>query len=159
MSNIGHPVKVYLSGFVVNPSFPHLGCSPDRKVSDAQAHPHHGIVEIKCPYSTCELTPLEAAKYDKQKFSSKIVNGKLVLKDDSAHMIQVQAQLGITGAKWCDYVIYTFKGLHVQRIFFNESMWNDSIRPVVEKFYFDHYAKLYLAKVSTQNSSDVNIDS
>ena len=150
MKNIGRPVQVYLSGFVVNPQLPHIGCSPDRKIVDPNVLPHFGIAEIKCPYSTCELTPVDAAHYSKEKFSSQIVGNKLVLKKDSAHMVQVQAQLGITGAKWCDYIIYTFKGLHVQRIFFDESMWINSILPRVEKFYFEHYANYYLSKRSDE---------
>ena len=147
MYNIGRPVQVEDSGFVVHPGFPHLGCSPDRKVVDPKVHPHFGIVEIKCPYSTCDLPPREAAAYSGVEFSSKIVGDKLILKDDHAHMFQIQGQLALTGAKWCDYVIYTFKGMHIQRIPFNEKMWMETIMPELDNFFLDHYANFCLSKV------------
>ena len=40
--------NVYLSGFVVNPSFLHLGASPDSKIFDLNSRPVHGLLEIKC---------------------------------------------------------------------------------------------------------------
>ena len=50
--------EVYPVGFVINPSFPHLGCSPDRKVYDPSENDPWGLLEIK--YSTsdclCDLT-------------------------------------------------------------------------------------------------------
>ena len=45
--NSGHPVKTFPSGFVVNPAFPFLGCSPDGKVIDVTENRPYGIVEIK----------------------------------------------------------------------------------------------------------------
>lgn len=43
----GH--SVYLCGFVINPSAPYLGTSPDRKVFDPNGIPQFGLLEIKCP--------------------------------------------------------------------------------------------------------------
>ena len=34
LKHSGHPVKTFSSGFVVNPAYPFLGCSPDAKVID-----------------------------------------------------------------------------------------------------------------------------
>lgn len=148
MSNISHPVQVFVSGLVVNPDFPHLACSPDRKVIDRMCHPHFGILEIKCPYSARELTPNEAVEYfkDDKSFSLKRERGSLVLKEDCPHMIQIQAQMAITGAKWCDYVVYTFKGMHIQRIWYNDELWRDRILPVVDMFYNDHFLPYILSK-------------
>ena len=39
---------VYPVGFVMNPSLPHLGCSPDRRVNDPSENDPRGLVEIKC---------------------------------------------------------------------------------------------------------------
>ena len=41
--------SVYLCGFVINPSAPHNGTSPDRKVFAPNATPQYGLLEIKCP--------------------------------------------------------------------------------------------------------------
>ena len=35
---------------------------------------------------------------------------------------QVQGQLGITGTKWCDFVTYTFAGMCIERIYFDEDV-------------------------------------
>ena len=34
--------------FVINPSVPHLGCSPDRRVYDPSESSSWGLFEIKC---------------------------------------------------------------------------------------------------------------
>ena len=68
------------------------------------------------------------------------VDGKLTLKEDHPHMIQIQSQMAITQTKWCDYIIFLMPGLHVQRIFFNQRMWDNEILPKVERFYFEHFA-------------------
>ncbi len=40
---------------------------------------------------------------------------------------QVQGQMAICSRKWCDFVIYTNKGISVQRIKFDESFWKDML--------------------------------
>ena len=32
---------------------------------------------------------------------------------------QVQGLMGVTGARWCDFVVYTSKGMSIERIPFN----------------------------------------
>ena len=49
---------VYDCGLVVNPSHPYLGASPDGKVFDPSSTSPFGLLEIKCPYTWCNvLTP------------------------------------------------------------------------------------------------------
>ena len=40
--------NVFKVGFVINPSVPHLGCSPDRRVYDPSESSSRGLFEIKC---------------------------------------------------------------------------------------------------------------
>ena len=40
--------NVFKVGFVINPSVPHLGCSPDRRVYDPSESSSWGLFEIKC---------------------------------------------------------------------------------------------------------------
>lgn len=47
LKHSGHPIKTFTSGFVVNPAFPFLGCSPDGKVIDETEDIPFGIIEIK----------------------------------------------------------------------------------------------------------------
>ena len=37
---------------------------------------------------------------------------------------QVQGLMGLTGAQWCDVIVYTSKGLSVERIKFDQDHWN-----------------------------------
>ena len=36
--------------------------------------------------------------------------------------------MALTGAKWCDFIIYTKKGVSVQRIRFDEQFWTAQVR-------------------------------
>ena len=39
------------------------------------------------------------------------------LKQNHAYYAQVQGQMGCTGVQWCDFVVYTKKGMSIKRIF------------------------------------------
>ena len=137
MTNIDHPVRVEPCGLVLRPDNPVLGCSPDRRVTDPKAHPHYGIVEIKCPYHVRGITPLEAAQVDTQ-FCCEMDDQKVRLKRSHAYYIQVQGQMALTGTQWCDFVVYTFKGLHVERIAFDALFWNGIWKKLMS-FYFEKF--------------------
>ena len=36
---------------------------------------------------------------------------------------------------WCDFVIYTTKGVSVQRVLFNKKFWLDDLLPKLVSFY------------------------
>ena len=42
--------------------------------------------------------------------------------------------MGITGAKWCDFIVYTQKGMSIQRIPFNQEFWWDLERKLSSFF-------------------------
>ena len=46
---------VYDCGLVVKPSHPYLGASPDGKVFDPSSTSPFGLLEIKCPYTWCNV--------------------------------------------------------------------------------------------------------
>ena len=145
MHNIGHKVKVDTAGFVVRGDFPFLGCSPDGKVTDPVSHPHHGIVEVKCPHSYKSISPRVAAESDSSFYLGISDTNEFVLRKDSSYYYQVQGQMAITGSKWCDFIVYTFKGFSIQRLAFDEEMWNDMLISL-EKFYIEEFAK-HITKV------------
>ena len=62
------------------------------------------------------------------------------LKRNHKYYFQVQGQMGITGAKWCDFVTYTFKGMVIQRIYFDADFFASMLLKL-EQFFFKHYAK------------------
>ena len=107
-----HGKCVHDCGFCVNPEFPFLGATPDGKVCDSG---ECGILEIKCPYPARDMTFEEAT----QRFPEFcLINAGDSFKLDRTHpyYYQIQGQLMITGTAFCDFVVYTRKDLHVERI-------------------------------------------
>ena len=45
------------------------------------------------------------------------------LKRTHAYYAQVQGQMDCTGAQWCDFVVYTKKGMSIERIAFDRGYW------------------------------------
>lgn len=68
--------------FVDHPSIEWFGCSPDGLVND------RGLIEIKCPNS--------ATHWEYFKFN----------KPPQKYVIQMQAQIAVTGRDWCDFVSF-----------------------------------------------------
>lgn len=97
-------------GLVVNNQFPFLGASPDGKVCDSG---HSGIIEIKCPFKSRNSTILEACELQGFCLGA---TPTVHLKTNHPFYAQVQGQLMITGCDFCDFIVFTQKDLHVQRI-------------------------------------------
>lgn len=137
MFNQKTPVAVLRSGFVVSKSFPILGASPDAKVIDKGCTLCFGLGEVKCPYTKFHVTPLEACS-DPKFFMEKVSDSNCRLKRDHEYYAQVQGQMGVTGAKWCDFIVYTSKGLYVERIPFDPVFWQN-LRSELLNYYFTHF--------------------
>lgn len=75
-------VLVSETGFVIHPSIPDAGASPDGLVGD------DGLVEIKCPLTNTHLDFLLGGEIPER------------------YMLQMQWQMACTGRKWCDFVSY-----------------------------------------------------
>ena len=45
--------------------------------------------------------------------------------------------MGICGAKWCDFIVYTNKGLSIERIPFDGQYWSNMMHTLKE-FYVEH---------------------
>lgn len=52
-----------------------------------------------------------------------------------SYYAQVQGQMGVGGRPWCDFVVYTKKGISVERVPFNETYWNNKLLPKLIEFY------------------------
>lgn len=68
--------------FVNHPNIAGFGCSPDGLVGN------DGLIEIKCPNSATHWSYIKANKPPEK------------------YIIQMQAQMAVTGAKWCDFVSF-----------------------------------------------------
>jgi len=98
-----------------------------------------GLVEVKCPYGSDRkkvpwrnMIPIECAK-DTNFFCNEI-NGTLHLKETHNYMYQVQGQLGAYELNWVDFVVWTKKGISVQRIQFCDATWHSMLQKLKE-FY------------------------
>jgi hypothetical protein len=119
-------------GLFVDKQHPHLGASPDGLVTCKCCSA--GLLEIKCPETLKNLDPVEAAKQSKQFMCD--TNGSVSLKKDAncTYYVQIQGQMAVLEKPWCDFVFYTFKGLYVERIHFDSSLW-EQILPKLQSFY------------------------
>ena len=131
----GHTDLVTCSaGFVVSEEHPFLGASPDAYVFDPSSPNQFGLVEVKCPYKYRDLHPEDAAQ--QTDFCCKLSADKVVeLKRKHQYFAQVQGQLAITERKWCDFVIYTKKGVSIERIEYDSEFWENQLLPKLITFY------------------------
>ena len=90
---------------MIHPQHGWLGCSPDDWVVDPDsAEDTNGIAEYKCPYTAREMTPAEACNNIKGFFCT-LRGESVTLRQNHNYYYQVQGALGVTGQKWCDFVV------------------------------------------------------
>ena len=65
-------------------------------------------------------------------------DGKPTLKKGHVYYDQVQGLMGLTGAQWCDFIVYTRKGLSVERIKFDQDHW-DTLCEKLCDYYFKYF--------------------
>ncbi len=134
MQETGHPnLRTLRAGFMIHPKQGWLGCSPDNWVVDPDAEDPNGVAEYKCPYSARDITPQEACTSLKG-FFCELKNGKPTLKKNHNYYYQVQGTMGITKREWCNFVVWTPKGLSIERIAFDRQLW-ESMTQKLEKFF------------------------
>ena len=106
-------VTVEKCGFIIHPKHGWLGASPDGCVVDTACDEPNGIVEIKCPYSKRDVTPEEACK--DINFYCEFKDSCVTLKPNHSyyHQVQLQLYVGSDLYKWCDFCVYTTKGLSI----------------------------------------------
>ena len=91
-----------------------LWCQEDVQVLDARVVDfgcvdYFGIAEVKCPYTKYHVTPLDACT-DAKLFMELIGASKCKLKEDDQYYAQVQGQMAVTGARRCDFIVFTKGG-------------------------------------------------
>ena len=153
MSSRRTPVKVLPCGFVVCQGIPIIGATPDARVIDFGWVDHFGLAEVKCPYTKHQVTPLDACSDPK-----KTTDTECKLKEDHPYYAQVQGQMAATGARWCDFIVYTSKGLYVQRIAFDPMFWGN-LKQKLLCYYFSHFIKFASAKLHDGNGQVVSPNS
>lgn len=139
----GYSFVVEHCGLVIDQQNYVLGASPDGKV---QVDGKFGIIEVKCseeyknvdPKDICFMSESSCLKYDK-------INDKISLDREHSYYDQIQMQLGITCQTFCDFILYTTKGMVIDRINYDCKYW-ESLSDRILKFYFEHMLDFLIEK-------------
>lgn len=123
------------SGLHVSKQYPYMGASPDGLVQCKCCG--NGLLEIKCTYTHKDLSPDEVATRDKNYFVYMDDNNNVKLKTNTSWYYQIQTQLGVCDRKWCDFVFYTQKGISVDRISFDNTLFEMIVSK--SNFFFNKY--------------------
>lgn len=134
----GHEhIVVTSSGLWVSPQHPFLGASPDAAIYDPSESQAFGFAEVKCPYKFKDVSPKDACA--DSSFCCKLVQKdggeQLKLKQTHPYYSQVQGQMAVGCRTWNDFIIYTTKGVSVERIFFDKPFWENILLPKLLHFY------------------------
>ena len=143
------------AGLTIDVDNPHIGASPDGFVSCSCCG--HGCVEIKCPFCKKEITVEEAAT-DNKFCLEEGDDGELHLKKAHQYYYQVQTQLHVTKRDFCDFVVWTEKSLHYERILPDPDFWQDILKRASQFFLFGILPEL-TAKFYTSPSPATNLTS
>ena len=131
----GFNIMVEQCGLVIDKVNYVLGATPDGKVC---CDGSFGILEVKCseqykdidPKSICHISPNPCIVINKE-------NGHIDINKNHSYYDQIQMQLAVTCRTWCDFVLYTSKGLVIDRVEFDEFYWESLQRNILE-FYFKY---------------------
>lgn len=148
------PVQVRACGIALYEHGQFIGASPDAMVFDPSAAPRFGLAEVKCPYSAFRMgmSATEAAELEKG-FCLEDRDGQLSLKRNHPYFWQVQGQMAVTNAKWCDFVVWLghTTPVLVERIVADKPLWRETILPCLQEFYATH-ALPYLQRLGRRHS-------
>jgi len=124
-------VRVQPTGLWLSPDGA-LGASPDGLVYGGE-----GIIEVKCPFSC------RAAENWQDAVETGLIPPYLQFEDEEGEQVtlkktsnyyhQVQGQLYMTGAKWCDFVVWTPGYMKISRIY-PDRAWVKTVLPVLCDF-------------------------
>ncbi len=60
------------------------------------------------------------------------------LKRRHRYYFQCQGVMALTELPWIDFITFTTKDLQVERIVYDEALWQNVMLPKLNSFYFDH---------------------
>ena len=106
--------KVSRCGFFFSVEHPFLGASSDALIQCMCCG--EGVVEIKCPLCTSEKSFQEAADGARNFCLDELPGGRLQLHRDHGYYFQCQMQIFVTRRLFCDFVLWTPKEVHIERI-------------------------------------------
>lgn len=91
------------------------------------------LSEVKCPETKYLVNPLEG--YSDGTFFLEEVYGEPKLKRNHHYYAQVQGLMGVTGAEWVDFTVYTSKGMSIEHIAFHPVFW-ENLHAKLKAYYY-----------------------
>ena len=132
MHRNGHEVTVTKSGLVVSATHGFLGSSPDGLVHDPLESSSDGLVEAKYITVNSGETLRDALL---RKGICKLVGGqKMTINRNHQYFYQVHQQMFCTKKCWTDFVVKGGSEIYIERLYFDESFWNN-VLPKLESFF------------------------
>lgn len=130
-------IEIQPCGFFVDENDFYLGATPDGLVGQ------NGLVEVKCPYSCRELTPINAIETKKLTYMTPGQEEHFNLKKNHNYFYQVQGQLHVTQRDFCYFVVWTPKGFIYDKIMRDDEFFYN-IKEKLKTFYFNYYLPVIL---------------
>ena len=118
------------SGLVINPEYPFMGASPDGITQCSCCG--SGCLEVKCPY--CKRYDASLSESIDKHSCLEMVDGKLQLRKSHQYYYQVQCQLFLSRKDFCDFVVWTPKDFHCERIETDHKLWQEASSQAFEFF-------------------------
>ncbi|KAI4824007.1 hypothetical protein KUCAC02_012553 [Chaenocephalus aceratus] len=151
ISSVHSDLKVNNCGLLIKREQPFLAASPDAMLA-CSCH-GMGVLEIKCPFKFREMSVEEMSK---EKDSCLDLN--LELKESHQYYTQTQHQMYVTGASYCDFLVWLPTGGHVCTVFPDKEYTLTSV-PVLTAFWEGHirpellFRKLELGTKQTEHGN------
>ncbi|KAK5645649.1 hypothetical protein RI129_004113 [Pyrocoelia pectoralis] len=118
--------KIQSCGLFIDRIHPFLAASPDGLIGD------RGILEVKCPWSSRDMTPEEGISKKKIPFWT---NGNI--NEKHKWFYQMQGQLHITQREYCLFAVWTPHGVKTETIFKDDNFWENQMEQKLTSFYMD----------------------
>ena len=118
-------------GVFLSEEFPHLATSPDGVISIDNER--FGGIEVKCPFKHRKNSIEEACK--DSAFCLIMCDGQIMLNWKHDYYYQVTGQIALTGAEFCDFVVWTEVDIHIERILLDVTMWAE-MKAKLAHFYY-----------------------
>jgi len=115
-------LQVEECGVFLSVDYPFLATSPDGTI--CLANEEFAILEVKCPYKHRESS-IEIACQDVAFCLRVDTAGTYSLKRNHDYYYQVVGQLALSGAKYCDFIVWTKVDFHRERILPDNELWSE----------------------------------
>ena len=122
MKSKQHHIQVENIGLVIDFQNFILGTTPDGEVVHPTEISPYGTIEIKCSEEYKNNDQLDIC-YISMSSCLEIIDDNICLKKNHSCYNQVQMQLALPTQSWCEFILYTNKGVVNDIIRYDENHW------------------------------------